>query len=354
MACKQSRNNFNKGEKPWQIQFNLNALSRFSNVNFGDNDAIANLDGSDGLVQNEKLGFILTRKFRSSTAEKQNNAVRTELLKALGNAFGLNDGVAVANGKTTFTDKFMSRLEEILGPAFKRGDFGIKDGVVDSGKPLTQRRIQAIVKAARAKGDAAAYDGTTYLAKVDYIKGWIKDKKGLDAATKRAALDFFDVKIRQTIDFLDKEFEGLSYAKTDVKKGGFGKYIKDKTGLGVNVDKIRSDLHAESAIKDAALENDRIVNIDEIGEITDKTSEPIKQKVGELLKALVKQSVDLFIEAMESKDGEGRKSVIDAISKEDGDVSEILFSLDSKIVEAPHEDKIIEIKNEPEEKIIEV
>ena len=58
---------------------------------------------------------------------------------------------------------------------------------------------------------------------------------------------------------------------------------------------------------------------------------------------------------MESKDGEGRKSVIDAISKEDGDVSEILFSLDSKIVEAPYEDKIIEIKNEPEEeKIIEV
>ena len=69
---------------------------------------------------------------------------------------------------------------------------------------------------------------------------------------------------------------------------------------------------------------------------------------------MVKKSVDLFIEAMESKDGEGRKSVMDAISKEDGDVSEILFSLDSKIVEAPYEDKIIEIKNEPEEKIIEV
>ena len=58
---------------------------------------------------------------------------------------------------------------------------------------------------------------------------------------------------------------------------------------------------------------------------------------------------------MESKDGEGRKSVIDAISKEDEDVSEILFSLDSKIVEAPYEDKIIEINKEPEsEKIIEV
>ena len=69
---------------------------------------------------------------------------------------------------------------------------------------------------------------------------------------------------------------------------------------------------------------------------------------------------------MESKDGEGRKSVIDAISKEDDDVSEILFSLDSKIVELPvnakapqveeaqYEDKIIEIRNEPENEIIEV
>jgi len=31
--------------------------------------------------------------------------VRTELLKALGNAFGIKDGIAVANGKTTFADK---------------------------------------------------------------------------------------------------------------------------------------------------------------------------------------------------------------------------------------------------------
>ena len=47
------------------IQFNLNALSRFSNVNFGDNDAIANLDGGNGLVRNEKLGSFLWKPFRS-------------------------------------------------------------------------------------------------------------------------------------------------------------------------------------------------------------------------------------------------------------------------------------------------
>ena len=311
------------------IQFDLNALSRFSNVNFGDNDAIANLDGGNGLVQNEKLGFILTRKFRGSTAEKQNNAVRTELLKALGNAFGLNEGVVVNNGKTTFTDQFMNRLEEILGPAFKRGDFGIKNGVVDSGKPLTQRRIHAIVKAARAKGGAEAYDGTTYLAKVDYIKGLIKGKGGLDGAAKQSALDFFDVKIRNTINFLDEEFEGLSYAKVGRNNGDFQKYINEKTGLDVDVDKIFSDLHAKNAIKDAALENDRVVNIDDIDDIADKTFEPVKQKVGELLKDLVKKSVDLFIHTTESKHGEMYKSVTGIVSTEGESVEVTLSRLDN-------------------------
>jgi len=76
-------------------------------------------------------------------------------------------------------------------------------------------------------------------------------------------------------------------------------------------------MHEKSAIKDAAEENNRIVNIDDIGEITDKTSEPIKQKVGELLKDLVKQSVDLFIHTMESKKhGEMYKSVTGIVSTE--------------------------------------
>ena len=310
------------------IQFNLNALSRFSNVNFGDNAAIANLDGGNGLVQNEKLGFILTRKFRSSTAEKQNNAVRTEFLKALGNAFGLNEGIVVNNGKTTFTDQFMNRLEEILGPAFKRGDFGIKNGVVDSGKPLTQRRIQAIVKAARAKGDAVAYDGTTYLAKVDYIKGWVKGKGGLDAAAKQSALDFFDVKIRNTIDFLDKEFEGLSYAKVGGDHAAFKKHIKDKTGLDVDVEKIFSDLKAKNTVKDPVGKGG-VINIDDINNVHDEFFEPAKQKIGALLKTLVKKSVDLFIHTTESKHGESYKSVIDVVSKKDARVDEILSRLDN-------------------------
>ena len=133
------------------IQFNPNALNKFSGVNFGDDNAIANLGGENNLVQKDKLGLFLWKPFRSSKTEKRNNAVRTELLKALGQAFKL-DGVSETDGKTTFSADFMDKLEELIGPAFNRADFGIKRGEVKSGKPLTQRRITAIVNAACAKG----------------------------------------------------------------------------------------------------------------------------------------------------------------------------------------------------------
>ena len=71
------------------IQFNPNALSMFSGVNFGNDNAIANLGGYDKLVQKDKLGLFLWKPFRSDDTEKRNNAVRTELLKALGQAFDL-------------------------------------------------------------------------------------------------------------------------------------------------------------------------------------------------------------------------------------------------------------------------
>ena len=133
------------------IQFNPQALSAFSNVNFGNEDAIANLGKGDRLVQKDELGTFLLKPFRLPSTRNRNNAVRTELLKALGQAFGL-DGYKVDGGKTTFTAEFMDELEKLLGPDFRRDDFGIKGGEVKSGKPLTQRRITAIVNAARAKG----------------------------------------------------------------------------------------------------------------------------------------------------------------------------------------------------------
>ena len=151
------------------IQFDPNALRIFSCVDFGDDDAIANLGGEDNLVQKDKLGSFLWKPFRSKETEKRNNAVRTELLKALGQAFNL-DGVTEQGGKTTFSDEFMDRLSDLLGPAFKRDDFGIKDGAVASGKPLTQRRITSIFKAAASVNAETSYDPKTSLAKAESIK----------------------------------------------------------------------------------------------------------------------------------------------------------------------------------------
>ena len=74
---------------------------------------------------------------------------RTELLCSLGNAFGLNGMGQNKDGVTTFSKSFMDKLQKLLGDEFKRNDFGISDdGTVTSGKPLTQRRVSAIVKQA--------------------------------------------------------------------------------------------------------------------------------------------------------------------------------------------------------------
>ena len=130
------------------IQFDPNSLSRFANVDFGNDDAIANLGDNGSLVQKKELGSAFLRIFRLPSTKNRNNAVRTELLKALGQAFDI-DGVSEQGGKTKFSAGFMRRLEEILGPeAFKRDDFGLKGGEVASGKPLTQRRILAVCNAA--------------------------------------------------------------------------------------------------------------------------------------------------------------------------------------------------------------
>ena len=117
------------------IQFDPNALNRFADVNFRKSDGIANLDGPDGLRQNGTRGLGVFAKWRSDDTKANNNAVRTELLKALGRAFHL-EGVGELAGKPTFSEVFMNKLAEIIGPEFKREDFGINAaGEVDSGKP---------------------------------------------------------------------------------------------------------------------------------------------------------------------------------------------------------------------------
>ena len=207
------------------IQFNPNALNAFSNVNFGADDAIANLGEGNGLVQNGNRGLGVFAKIRFNSTKEKNNAVRTELLKALGQAFNLA-GIGEQDGKTTFSRGFMNRLEEILGPAFKRGDFGIDaNGAVTSGKPLTQRRIQAVCNAAsdyaaRAKLDKKFEDVSTLLKGgtigaiigEDRDDGWslkLNSFAELVAKIHHAALTLMDEGDSKTI-----EHEGTTIALT--------------------------------------------------------------------------------------------------------------------------------------------
>ena len=140
------------------IQFNLNsqALDFFRTANFGNENTVANLGDKGGIKSGGVFkGGNIFRKLGRTTSEKTaNNAIRTELLKALGTAFGIS-GMTAQNGEVRFSREFMDRLESILGrDVFKKSDFGVTgpDGAVTSGKPLTQRRISAILNKAAMVG----------------------------------------------------------------------------------------------------------------------------------------------------------------------------------------------------------
>ena len=272
------------------IQFNPKALSMFSNVDFGNDNAIANLGGDNNLVQKKKLGSVFLRMFRLPSTEARNNAVRTELLKALGQAFNL-DGVTEHGGKTMFSNHFMDRLSEILGPDFNRGDFGIKNGVVDSGKPLTQRRIKAIFNAAAtAKADATAYDGKTYLAKLDAITDWFRNGRPQDDNSTAIGLAYFG-NIKRTIDFLESDMAGFDEADDYVR------FVFNKTGMRVDVKKIRAELQERGVIKPEP----EVINLDNLESVRNNIRIPLKTEIRKMLEELVKKSVDLMFRAKEAR-----------------------------------------------------
>lgn len=165
------------------LSFNPTALSMFNDAALGNADAIANV--SKGLFADEThvvsagnykgcLGSL-----RRTIAEKDaNNFARTELLKALGTAFSLKGCTTSQNGSVTFSKHFMDKLEEILGRGvFKREDFGVPgaDGSVSSGRPLTQRRITAIInrayEAAGVERQVGAVDEKEELGVIEFESG---------------------------------------------------------------------------------------------------------------------------------------------------------------------------------------
>ncbi len=139
------------------VTFDASRIAAFRDAQFSSDKSIASLDANGGIKSNGTYHGALSVFFRTSAVKASNNAVRSELLRSLGQAFGL-DGMNETGGKVTFSKDFMDRLESILGKdVFKRGDFKIgADGTVTSGRPLTSRRISAIIAKATAvaQGDS--------------------------------------------------------------------------------------------------------------------------------------------------------------------------------------------------------
>ena len=200
------------------VEFRPSALSAFKSIDFGNADAIVNIDSNKKLTQNGKLGFFLWRPFRSSETQAKNNEARTALLKSLGQAFNL-EGVSQSNGKTVFSKDFMDQLEKILGKEFKRGDFGVgDDGTVTSGKPLTERRIKAIIANAEKYASADSVSGAAPVKTHSITGGLRKDDVYAPLLDKVATINKeiknapehvvnFFARVEKTIDFLYNELD---------------------------------------------------------------------------------------------------------------------------------------------------
>lgn len=142
---------------------NFSALNAYRSVKFADANAIINKDDTS-IKQKGTYTGALSALTRSKATKAENNEARTQLLESLGRTFGLESSVN-AEGKITFSEAFMDKLEALLGDAFKRSDFGLSsDGVVTSGKPLTQRRITAIMEKVDAEifKMPETFTGSTY------------------------------------------------------------------------------------------------------------------------------------------------------------------------------------------------
>ena len=215
------------------MSVNLAALDMFRTAKDWTADSIANLDGGNAIKKAGEYGGAFSALGRSKIEKAANNEMRTELLKALGDAFGLQ--VLTDNdGKARFTRDFLRTLERNIGAEFKRDDFKLDaDGYVCSGRPLTARRIKAIIakvtsatlgpgtsgssagKAGKSgKSAGAGKSGPVktqfglrkeiynpYFDKLDVIKGKIRQAKAPEHVQK------FYARIEKSLDYLANQLD---------------------------------------------------------------------------------------------------------------------------------------------------
>ena len=204
------------------MAIDISALSAFRHVATWVDDSVANVAygneiWSPGLYEGK---FKAAFTSRSQNDKDANNAVRTALLKALGNACGLAYGEG-----DRFSDDFMNRLQQLIGKDFNRSDFGIdSNGQVKSGRPLTARRINAIL----ARVDAAKSQGFVDDA-INYLQS--NAKLGSRVAT---TFPLSKSERKMAIEIVGRRGVGLS----DVTRGVLARFVvnaisrKKYDGLG--------------------------------------------------------------------------------------------------------------------------
>ena len=224
---------------------NLAALDMFRTAKNWTADSMANLDGGNAIKNVGEYGGRLSALGRSKIEKAANNAMRTELLRALGEAFNMQV-MTDSDGKARFTRDFLRKLERVIGSDFKRDDFTLDaEGYVCSGRPLTARRIKAIL----SKVEVASLDsnGKTEAASTGKSVG-----TGKTGPVK-------------TPFGLRKEIYNPFFEKLDVIKGKIGKtpehvqkfYARIGKSLDYLANQLDTERESENAPDKSALRNDQ-------------------------------------------------------------------------------------------------
>ena len=181
------------------INFNTQAVQAFDIYRTREMDANTNIQKTDGALKTGGTGCgFFAAMFRGKEAKSANNAARTDFLLSLGRAYNLTGATVDKGGQATFSTAFMDQLERLLGPAFNRADYGLDaEGRVASGKPLTARRIKAVLTKAIVGGNLQ-FSAANYQVKLDAVFADLKARageKGIEAVREKFehvqyALDF--------------------------------------------------------------------------------------------------------------------------------------------------------------------
>ena len=152
------------------INFNTQAVQAFDVYRTREMNANTNIQKAGGALRTGGTGCgFFAALARGANDKAANNAARADFLLSLGRAYGIDGASVGKDGRATFSRAFMDSLEKVLGPAFKRSDYGLDaEGRVTSGKPLTARRIKAVLTRAIVTGDMA-FSAQEYQVKLDAV-----------------------------------------------------------------------------------------------------------------------------------------------------------------------------------------